>query len=253
MSTNDTTTRVSAAIGERSRQQQNWNKEGSKTLRRLADAAAMSGFAKTYKPVDDEGRKLDPQSQPVRDSAREALAEFLQQATERFDAEATVDYANRDGKASVTVDGQVLLEDAPTPFLLFLENQVEHVIAFLRDAATLPADQTWAWDESQSYYRSAPSTTIRTEPSYDHKIITPNEVKDGHAFPANYEKVKVDVHVGDWTTMLFNGALSVPEKKKLIAKGEKLLSAIKTAREEANSRKVPVQRVGDGLLRWWLG
>jgi hypothetical protein len=247
-----TTLRLSAAIGLRTRSQSLWNKDGSLALRRLQASDKLNGFEKTYAPLDDEGTKLDPQSQRVRDTSEEIFKNFRGLAQERWDTEANVDYGNASVTADVVVDGDVLIEAAPVPYLLFLEGQVEHTLAYLRKAVVLGDDQVWTRDPGSGMYRSETSTSQRNVKDVDYRTLSEAKVIDGHAFEAKHVKVDTTKLVGNWSHTALSGALSLIDRRELVAKGEKLLKAVRTAREEANATRVSKQNIAVTVLDWWL-
>jgi len=244
--------RLSAAIGNRTRLQANWNKQGSETLRRLQDSDKQSGFEKIYAPIDEEGTQLDPQNQMVRDTAAEILQDFREQAIPRWDAEAVLCFGNQEAKGDIAVDGNVILRNVPVTMLLFLEDQLEHVIAYLRKAVVLRDDQEWALNEVSGLFRSNTLTTQRNEKSVDFPVISPAQVIDGHPFPAQYEKRAIVTLVGNWNTTLLSGSMSAIRRRELVERGETLLKAVRRAREEANATMVKPQSVAAPILDWWL-
>ena len=90
----------------------------SESLRDLTDAhqllqkpALLSGISRTYRPKDEEGEQLPPESTKVQVKANEVIRTTVGVLIKLFDVTATKDWANGLAKADVTVDGNVLLDE----------------------------------------------------------------------------------------------------------------------------------------------
>src|SRR3954467_9847682 len=104
----------------------------SESLRDLTDAhqllqkpALLSGISRTYRPKDEEGEQLPPESTRVQVKAEDIIRETTAILTRLFDVTATKDWTNCRARADVVVDGQTLLHHSQVPatYLLFLEKQ----------------------------------------------------------------------------------------------------------------------------------
>lgn len=93
----------------------------------LQKPTLMSGISRTYRPKDEEGEQLPPESTRVQVKAEDAIRKTVEILTELFDVTATKDWANRSAVASVIVDGNTLLTDVPVTYLLFLEKQLTDI------------------------------------------------------------------------------------------------------------------------------
>ena len=58
--------------------------------------------------------------------------------------------------------------------------------------------------------------------------------------------------MGYWTTIKYSGAVTAERKSALMARAEKLLDAVRFAREAANSIPVIDCRIGDTLFGYLL-
>ncbi|GGA55905.1 hypothetical protein [Okeania sp. KiyG1] len=102
----------------------------SRSVQELAEAqkalqkpALLSGISRTYRPKDEEGEQLPPESKRVEVKAEEIIRKTSEVLTKLFDVTATKDWTNCTARADVVVDGQTLLTQAPVSYLLFLEKQ----------------------------------------------------------------------------------------------------------------------------------
>jgi hypothetical protein len=206
----------------------------------LQKPAALSGISRTYRPKDEEGEQLPPESTKVQVKSEEIIARIAEILTRLFDVTATKDWANCVAKATVVVEGQPLLEDVPVSYLLFLEKQLADLHSFVRKLPVLDSAESWEYDASADCWATEPVQTVRT------KKIPRNHVKaeatDKH--PAQVEVYYEDVVVGYWRTTKFSGALAAKRVNELVERVEKLQHAVKFAREEANHTEITQQKTG---------
>ncbi|HVU09626.1 MAG TPA: hypothetical protein VHD90_00055 [Phototrophicaceae bacterium] len=228
----------------------------SQALRDLTDAhqllqktSMLSGIARSYRPRDEEGEQLPPESTKVQVKAEEVIRKTTEIMTRLFDVTATKDWANTQAKADVVVDGEVLLAQVPATYLLFLEKQLVDLNTFVRKLPVLDAAETWVFDTSADTWATEAVQTQRT------KKIPRNHVKaeatEHH--PAQVEVYYEDVTVGYWRTVKFSGALPAQRINELIERVEKLQQAVKFAREEANNLEVTDQKVGEKFFKYIFG
>ena len=228
----------------------------SQTLRELTDAhhqlqkpSLLSGIARTYRPIDDEGEQYPPESTRVQVKAEEIIERTVQILTKLFDVTATKDWANGTALADVTVEGNKILEQVPVTYLLFVEKQLTDLYTFISKLPILDASETWIFDSSADAWATEPIQTTKT------KKIPRNHVKAEatEQHPAQVEVYYEDVIVGYWRTVKFSGALPATRVSELLERVRKLQEAVKFAREEANSIEVEDQTVGDKIFGYLFG
>lgn len=223
------------------------------SLRDLTDAhqllqkpATLSGIARTYRPKDEEGEQLPPESTKVQTKSEEVIRKTVEILTKLFDVTATKDWANTQARADVVLDGKVLLSQVPATYLLFLEKQLVDLHTFVRKLPVLDASETWTFDTSADCWATEPVQTTKT------KKIPRNHVKaeatEHH--PAQVEVYYEDVIVGYWRTVKFSGALPASRVNELVERVEKLQQAVKFAREEANNLEVQDQKMGEKVFQY---
>jgi len=225
----------------------------SRSLQELTEAhhslqkpAILSGISRTYRPKDEEGEPLPPESTKVQLKAEEIIRQTSEALTKLFDVVATKDWANCTAKADVVVDGKVLLSQIPATYLLFLEKQLVDIHTFIKKLPILDPSETWTFDPSADCWATEPVNTVKT------KKIPRNHVKaeatDKH--PAQVEVYYEDVVVGTWRTVKFSGALPAKRVNELLARVERLQEAVKFAREEANNIDVEEQKMGEKVFKY---
>jgi hypothetical protein len=210
----------------------------------LQKTALLAGISRVYRPKDEEGEQLPPESTKVQMKAEEIIHKTTEMLTKLFDVVATKDWANCKAKADVVIDGQKLLTDVPATYLLFLEKQLVDLQTFIKKLPILDGSETWSFDQSADCWANEPVTTMKT------KKIPRNHVKaeatEHH--PAQVEVYYEDVTVGQWRTIKFSGALPAKRVNELLTRIENLQEAIKFAREEANNLEVEDVKTGEAIL-----
>jgi hypothetical protein len=223
------------------------------SLRDLTDAhqllqkpSMLNGISRTYRPKDEEGEQLPPESTRVQVKAEEVIEQTVEILVKLFDVTATKDWANTKARADVVVNGKVLLAQVPATYLLFLEKQLVDIHTFVKKLPVLDAADTWTFDASSDCWATEPAQTIKT------KKIPRNHVKaeatEHH--PAQVEVYYEDVAIGYWRTVKFSGALPAKRVNDLLERVETLQQAVKFAREEANSIDVEDQKLGETIFRY---
>lgn len=206
--------------------------------------ALLSGISRTYQPKDEDGEQLPPESTRVQISAERILQDAAANLTRLFDVTATKDWANCEARADVVLDGRTLLTAVPVSYLLFLEKQLNDIATFVKKLPVLDGAESWTHDPSTDCWKTEPVRTNRT------KKVPRNHVKAEatEKHPAQVEVYHEDVSVGTWITVKFSGALPASRVNELAARVEKLATAVKFAREEANGHEVTDRTVGEAVF-----
>jgi hypothetical protein len=212
--------------------------------------ALFNGFAKTYLKKDDDGEDLPPERQRVQYVVKDILNAVSRLSTELVAVTARKDWTNCEAKGSVEVDGAVLIKDAPVPFLLFLEKQLTDLRTFVVALPMLDEAEAWALDQNSGLYKTDASSTHRTKKLQ--KPIVLYDATDKH--PAQTQLIVEDIIVGFWNTVKQSGAIPKPDKQALLGRVEKLLKAVKVAREAANMQdEVETPDIGAAVFGYLLG
>ena len=220
--------------------------ELAESQRAIQKPALLSGISRTYRPKDEEGEQLPPESKKVEVKAEEILDKTQEILTKLFDITATKDWTNCHARADIVVDGQVLVAQAPVSYLLFLEKQLTELQAFIKKLPVLDASETWVFDENADCWATEPVQTLKTFKTPRNHVKA--EATEHH--PAQVEVYYEDVTVGYWRTVKFSGALPAHRVNQLLERLEKLQQAVKFAREEANNTEVEEQRVGERIFQY---
>lgn len=210
----------------------------------FAKPALLAGISRVYRPRDDEGDQLPPESTKVQLQAEQVIKTVGEKLARLFDVTAIKDYTNCTARASIVVDGETLIEDAPVSYLLFLEKQLVNLLTFITKLPFQDPAETWEQDPTSGLWRTPEVVTVRS------KKVPRNHVKaeatDRH--PAQVEVWHEDIPVGYWHTVKFTGALPIKRIGELRERVTKLQAAVKMAREEANSVTVTDVRPGERII-----
>jgi hypothetical protein len=225
----------------------------SKSVQQLAESqknlqktSLFSGIARTYRPKDEDGEQLPPESNKVQVKADAIIRETTEILAKLFDITATKDWTNCHARADVVVDGQTLLTQVPVSYLLFLEKQLTDLQAFLKKLPTLDPSETWNFDPNSDCWATEPIQTLKTFKMPRNHVKA--EATEHH--PAQVEVYYEDVTIGYWRTVKFSGALPQARIHELMNRLEKLQQAVKFAREEANNAEAEEQRVGAKIFQY---
>lgn len=221
-------------------------------LHRLSqNETLLNGRIKTYRPKDEDGDRYPDDSQPVQLRHTDVLTTLQSELARLFDVQLTIDVGNAHATANIVVPGldDPLLEDVPVTYLLFLEKQLTDLRTFIGKLPALDPSVRWSVDPATGDWRSEDRETERT------KKVPRNWVKaEATQFhPAQVDVYHEDVVVGYWTTTRLSGALPALVKAKILGRIDELLTAVKYAREAANSAQVSDAHVANKVFGWLLG
>lgn len=209
----------------------------------------FNGFTKTYQKLDEETEDLPPEAKRVQVESAKLLESVREVLGEILTITARKDWTNTSAKADVKIRGQVLIEGAPVPYLLFLEKLLTDLRTFVSNIAVLDPSESWSLDANSGLFKTPTIKTHRNKKTQ--RAIVLYEATEHH--PAQTQLITEDVLAGHWNITKFSGALPRPEKEALIRRVNTLLDAVKQAREEANgTEEVDSPNVGDAIFEYLL-
>jgi hypothetical protein len=215
----------------------------------LQKTALLAGISRSYQPKDEEGEQLPPESTRVQVRTEEMIRAATGALTKLFDITLTKDATNCEARADLVVDGQTLLADVPVSYLLFLEKQLIDLHTFVKKLPVLDAAETWTYNTSVDCWATEPTRTTRT------KRVPRNHVKAEatEKHPAQVEVYYEDITIGYWTTVKFSGAIPASRVHQLLDRLDRLQTAVRVAREEANGTEVRDREAGERILGYLFG
>ena len=215
----------------------------------LQQGKLLFGLSRTYQPFAEEGTRYPTESTLVQLRTKDAIEQTSRILTKLFDITATKDYANCEAKASIVVDGKVLLENVPIAYLLFLEKQLTDLHTFAKKLPVLDPSETWIWDSAVNCYKTPAKQTIKTSK----KAVAFTKAEATKEHPAQVEIVHQDIPEGTWSEVKFSGAFPASLVRELTERVEKLQAAVKYAREEANNLQVKDVTTGKQIFDFLFG
>lgn len=208
----------------------------------------FNGFTKTYTPKDEESEIYAPENKKVICNASDMLIELSNKLTNLFDITLTKDVGNTLAKADIIVDGVTIAHDVPSTFIIFLEKQLVHIRTELNSIPTLDINEDWIKDTNSDLYKTESIETNKMK-KVPMRFVKYEATKE---HPAQVETLFNDVPVGTWNTIKQSGAMTIPDKKRLLNNIEKLINSVKVARETANSQEVESKQIGDAIFAYLL-
>lgn len=207
----------------------------------------FAGLSRTYTPKDEEdGDQLPPESVSVQIKTEDVVKQLIEALTRLIDVVSTKDLANTSAKADVVVDAVTLLADVPVTTLIFFEKELEKLSAFIGRLPVLDPASRWTYDSNAGAYASAPVQTVRTK-----KVPRNHVLYDAtKEHPAQVQTFTEDILVGTWTKVEFSGALPADQLAAISSRLDKLRTAVKFAREEANTTEVVDVHYGADILSY---
>jgi hypothetical protein len=233
------------------------------TKRELTDAHhalqkpdMLTGISREYFPVDEEnGERFPSESKRVHVTVEEMVRATTRHLARLFDATAVRDFtngpSNGDGAtADVVVDGNVLVEHAPVPYLLWLERQLDDLHKFATSLPTLDSAMTWELDDPvRGVYRSEVIETVRQVQQPRAHVLY--EATEKH--PAQVQAYQENVVVGKWRTVRYSGATTEQRRSEIVDRVRTVQRAVHEAREQANRTEVVQPEVGRRVLDFVFG
>lgn len=207
--------------------------------------ALFSGLTKTYQPNDEDGERLPEEEKLVQLTVDELLQKGVEVLSPLIDAVATQEWANCVATADVVVDNQVILDNVPVSYLMFLEKQLNDINTWIGDLPTLPTTRRWRRSESTRGYESEPVETNRTKKVRTNHVLA--EATEKH--PAQVQVFDADEIVGRYRTVDRSGCMPIERSNILRARVRAMIEAVRQARELANATEVVSMSVADKLFK----
>lgn len=216
----------------------NYNRDLVETLHVLGKPAAFQKVTTTKTFMNDADSNLNEQNVvDITTTIPNRLKWFGNLASKYFDVQYQKDSTNQKAKADIILeDGTVLAKDVPATTLLLLETKLGQDLRRVFDAIpTLDSSVEWEYDKNESLYRTKrPIVTFATKKVFVPLVLAP--ATDKH--PAQVKEGYEDRPVAKIERETLSGMISSAEKADLIERLDKVLAAVKKARQRANMTDV---------------
>lgn len=193
----------------------------------------------------DEGRKTEEleERQEIVTTVPKKLDYMSNSFIQFWDAKLQKEIANQEAKADIIIDGKPIIKDMPVTFLLSMEDELKNLRKIYDAIPTLQPGIAWEKDpiKGEDIYKSVhPVIKHKTEKTVQHKILVPPTKEH----PAQVREWTEDKPVGQYVSESWSGMLSPAEKSIMIGKLDKMLRAIKKARQRANNQETKGSSIG---------
>jgi hypothetical protein len=152
---------------------------------------------------------------------------------------------NQGTAANIVIDGQEILNQTlPAPALLNLEAKLTELRMIYAAIPILDPSERWEWNEDRGQFISADRVTNITK-----KVpqkLTLAEATEHH--PAQVQAYHEDVKIGTRTTTLYSGMISPRQKTVILDRLDKLIRAVKEARQRANDIEINDVKVSAAIF-----
>jgi len=236
--------------------------DAKKTLAKILTETQVT-FTKKDNHFDASSRTYQPFTEGDRDIPEEEVTHMVTTVKDKLvytlpylsrvmDIIYQKESANTTAKADIILNGgEALCKDVPVLVLVQFENLLENFRKnVLDEIPTLDPKIDWVKDQQkENVWKTANAVkTIRTK-----KItrgITLAAATD--KFPAQVQAVNEDMPAGEFIKTAETGRFSPAQKSEILAKIDKIIAAIKTARARANDMAVGTMVVGKKVADYIL-
>ena len=199
----------------------------------------------TYLDEARQGENTE-ETKSIDDTVMKRLDFTAKRIAPHFDVLLTKEATNQRASADVVVDGVTLMENVPGTFLLSMEKRLSAMVQMYRNIPTLAPGIDWEEDPDlgQGVYRAETGTQIRTE-----KVIEPVVLYEAtKEHPAQVKEVSADRPVARIDNKSYSSMISPARKAVILTRLEKLMSAVKQARQRSNTTEIDDRKVGKAIF-----
>lgn len=205
------------------------------------------GAIRTLTWYDESTPAAPAEHQEMTTTVKAVLDEQQLNIIRYFDALLQKERTNQEAKTDLIVDGLTIAYDLPATFLLGLESRLKKIRNVYDEIPILPPSIKWVKDETKGpdiYAREHPEKQYKTE-----QIIKPQVLYEAtKEHPAQVDKVQEKVNVGIYEKNVWTGVLSPGEKTRILGRINKLIRAVKKARQRANTTDVVDITIGKEIF-----
>lgn len=191
----------------------------------------FEGITKTYKPLEEDGQQLPPETKEVGTTVREEAEWFRTFFSEAVSTSFVKEATNQQARSTLRIFGMEY-KNVPATALLNLEGKLKELKAVIKHIPTLDDSKSWV---SQSAQRGT-KRVAEDEWTYRTDQVPFNHVKAQATaeHPAQVEVLMTNKNVGKWFKRYFSGAISTENKAIMMSRVDEAIRDVVSAREEAN-------------------
>lgn len=199
--------------------------------------------------ADDDKVEYPEEHKAIDETVNAKLAYTAKPIKRYFDAILQKEATNQEAKADLVVDGKVLAEGLPATFLLGMESRLKIVRSIYTEIPTLDPGIEWEEDKSKGkdiFKTKFPEEKLKTAQTVQHKVLY--DATKEH--PAQIERWQEVVNTGKFIKQTWSGMISPYEKSMYLERIDKLIRAVKKARQKANTAEVVKLNIGETLFNY---
>lgn len=224
------------------------------SIKTMSKENLFTGEVKYHKVFDEEKQHLvqPPVVREVTTTVGDNLDYlFSEGLIPYWDAVIQKDEANQRSQADIEIDGTVIASGVPGTTLLGLESKLSKLMDLFNSIPTLAPGVRWEPDHTKGkgiFINGQVDERIQAIKVPDFKVLY--EATKEH--PAQIKEFETTVPTGKFEVTSYSGMISPLDKAALIKRLQKLISAVKKARQRANCVEVNNVRIGDSLAKYLL-
>jgi hypothetical protein len=210
------------------------------------------GFVRKLVMFDENAPETPDEHKEMVTTVHDKLEYSKDAITRYIDAVLQKESTNQIAVADLVIDGMTIAVGLPATFLLGLETKLKHIREMYETIPTIPPGIKWEHDPTKGdhvYSMTYPEVKFKTEKIFKVQVLY--EATDKH--PAQVEKIPETKDVGRYEKYTWSGMMSPAEKSMVLGRIDKLIRAVKKARQRANSAEVMDRSIGEDLFRYING
>jgi len=211
------------------------------------------GFHQRVSNFDEDAPSEPDEHKQMDDTIPSKLGYTAEHIIRYFDAVLQKETTNKFATADIIIDGTVIAKDVPATFLLGLEKRLKKVREDVYSSIpTLAPGIEWEIDPSEGehvFKKVHADEKFRTKKVMKNHVVA--KATDKH--PEQVQVYNEDEKVARITKDTWCGMISSAEKSIYLGRMDKLIRAVKQARQKANTEKVVQATIGKELFTYING
>lgn len=224
------------------------NDEGVATFSKKPELFLGSVTEVVHRSEEDRGLDTTEQKAIVT-TVFEKLKYLMRANVRALDAVFQKEIGNTKAHADIVIDDAVIAKDVPATVLLGLEAKLAELRAVYAAIPTLAPGPTWVLDAAERvgvYKSKYPDTRFRTK-----KTMRAFELSPATQYhPAQVQAITEDTPIAQITVQTWSGMISSAQKSDLLERIDRLVRAVKRARQRANMQEIEQRKIGEALITY---
>jgi len=222
-------------------------KEAAHTFSKKAHL--FTGYNRRLEMFDEEDQIFNTpeENQDITTTVKDKMEYVGEHVVRYFDAFLQKEATNQQAYADLVIDGKVIAQGLPGTFLLGLESRLIKLRETLREIPVLQYGKSWTLDENKGknvYVCDNPDEKFKTAKTTKHTVLYPATKEH----PAQIDKWDETKNIGKYILTHWSGMIPVKQKSEILARMDKLIRAVKKARQRANMTEVDKRTIGKDIM-----